>query len=270
MKKFKKRLITGLSLGLSAITVGAIVSSCASPAVEATDPNPASANSISTNPGDPLTPEQQDYQQKLAAEIKVQFDANAKLDYSNPTDKANIDAQIAKYTKDISTGATGDLIKSISGLNLNLEQQSINFFNLVDNFYDSFNQKNLIPTEDLFEKYYETQPTPPSGRTDWKDLAGLIAFFYSNPYSIILLVQLKLKNNDNYKNLINDILFNAVIASSIISLSSISNYLNKDSASYKAEQYYDSFLQILNTNYSDFIKSLTSATPETTDTNPGN
>lgn len=99
--KLKKCLLTSLSLGLTGITIGAVVSSCASPAGEATDPNPASANSISTNPGDTLTLEQQSYQQQLAAEIKVQFDANASLDYSKPEDKANIDNQIAEYKKAI-------------------------------------------------------------------------------------------------------------------------------------------------------------------------
>lgn len=207
--KLKKCLLTSLSLGLSAITIGAVVSSCASPAAEATDPNPASANSISTNPGDQLTPEQQDYQQKLATEIKVQFDANASLDYSKPEDKANIDNQIAEYDKELSTGDLSALNAKILSLatlgnidNPSKEdiQEATNLFSV---FYDNFKQKNLLPTEDEINKYLSSSyTTSTSGNPiDWKAVAAIFGVFYTNPKDIILLYQcilLRLKTETSF------------------------------------------------------------------------
>lgn len=195
--KLKKCLLTGFSLGLSAITVGAVVSSCATSASQATDPNPASANSVSTNPGDPLTPDQQAYQQKLAAEIKVQFDANANLNYSNPTDKANIDEQISEYDKELSTGDLGALNAKISSLLTlgNIDNPSKEYVQEVNNlfsvFYDNFKQKNLLPTEDEINKYLSSSSAIPKSESpiDWKAVAASFGVFYTNPKDIILLYQ---------------------------------------------------------------------------------
>lgn len=191
--RLKKCLLTSLSLGLTGITIGAIVSSCASPAAEATDPNPASANSISTNPGDPLTPEQQDYQQKLAAEIKVQFDANAKLDYSIPADKANIDSQIAEYDKELTTAKLGQLATKTNELiNSPVGDSTISdeLQKMFSDFYENFKQKNLIATESEMNEYFAISNKDDNASLNWKFKAGEYAAFYSNPKAFILLKQL--------------------------------------------------------------------------------
>lgn len=257
--KLKKCLLTSLSLGLTGITIGAIVSSCASSTsaeTKATDPNPASANSISTNPGDPLTPEQQDYQQKLAAEIKVQFDANAKLDYSVPADKEKIDNQIAEYKRTFENGALKDLITEINELDATSKELEIQLSNLLASFYDNFKQKNLIPTEEIITNYYNENP-PPSGITNWKQLSGIFSVFYSNPKDIILMDQLLLKNKDNLLSI--NLSFQTIFESPITLsgfFASTQISMDKNSSSYITEKNYDSFLKILGTQYNDFINSL--------------
>lgn len=248
MKKFKKRLITGLSLGLSAITVGAIVSSCASSATQATDPNPASANSISTNPGDPLTPEQQDYQQKLAAEIKVQFDANAKLDYSAPADKANIDSQITKYENELNSGAVGSLISAYGKLDKTSATFQQDLTNLYINFYNesNFNQKNLLPPSKLMQEIfnYSNDPTI-NAKNIIEAVWASIEIFFSNPKAIILLIQCHIKKDDiDIKNPLSfdNSYFFIAFQSSMAILNISINETSKNSSFYNAEQYYNSML----------------------------
>lgn len=226
--KLKKCLLTSFSLGLSAITIGAVVSSCASPAVEATDPNPASANSISTNPGDPLTPEQQDYQQKLAAEIKVQFDANASLDYSKPEDKANIDNQIVEYTNQINNGNLKDLITKLKSLDLSSENYDKDSYPFYSDFYDNFRQKNLLPTEKELDDYYFKESDTDS-KTYWKAVSGIFAVFYSDPKSIILLNELFYKSTNNLFNLLSNNFFSNFANPIVMTITSwINEYPNDE------------------------------------------
>lgn len=249
MKKFKKRLITGLSLGLSAITVGAIVSSCASSATQATDPNPASANSISTNPGDPLTPEQQDYQQKLAAEIKVQFDANAKLDYSNPTDKANIDSQITEYEKSIDNNVEYvNFIKQFTAFDSALPTNETDSVNLSINFYDNFKQKNLLATEQEITNYLTSIGATQLDATKyWKTYAMWFGLIYVNPKSFILLAQLSAKISYNQLDG-KDIYMNNSISNCKIAYEELTNknFLTKTGPAYLGLKYYQPFLLEIN------------------------
>lgn len=247
--KLKKCLLTGFSLGLSAITIGAVVSSCASPAVEATDPNPASANSLTTNPGDPLTPQQQDYQQKLAAEIKVQFDANASLDYSVPADKANIGNQIAEYEKSIDNNVEYvNFIKQFTAFDSALPTNETDSVNLSINFYDNFKQKNLLATEQEITNYITSIGASQLDATKyWKTYAIWFGLIYVNPKSFILLAQLSAKiaynqldGKDIYMN--NSILNCKMAYEEVIN----KNFLTKTGPAYLGLKYYQPFLLEIN------------------------
>lgn len=245
--KLKKCLLTSLSLGLTGITIGAVVSSCASPAAEATDPNPSSANSISTNPGDPLTPQQQDYQQKLAAEIKVQFDANAILDYSKPEDKANIDAQITKYENELNSGAVGSLISAYAKLDKTSATFQQELTNLYINFYNAsnFNQKNLLPPSKLMQEIFNySNDTTINTKNIIESVLASIEIFFSNPKALILLAQCHIKKGDisteNY--FIVDSYFFIARQSSMALLTLSVSDTSKNSSFYNAEQYYNSML----------------------------
>lgn len=251
--KLKKCLITSLSFGLSAITIGAVASGCAdnsSAATKATDPNPASDNSLSTNPGDPLTPEQQAYQQKLAAEIKVQFDANAKLDYSNPEDKANIDSQILEYKKAIDDNDQySNFLKKLLSLDSTMSSFDEEFTNLFVNFYETFKQKNLLPTEQEITDNLSIIAPGANPIPDWKIFSGEFALFYINPNSFILLAQLSVKINYNAdQNSANsDEDFNLSIGLCSYAYSLLTNdILNKNETSYLALQYYEPVLLEIN------------------------
>lgn len=254
MKNLKKRLITGLSLGLSAITVGAVVSSCASSATQATDPNPASANSISTNPGDPLTPEQQDYQQKLAAEIKVQFDANAKLDYSVPADKANIDSQITQYKNNFDESSLKPIIDKINEYSKSEDINGINSY--AKNTYDNFKQKNLLPNSEDVEKInsnntgLELMPN-----ISWYFISLEVLIFYSYQKLVINYLQLNIISNNFEANITEPLNFFKGVFYTLYSMT-LPNILNKESSEFKAIEFYEpTLLEINNLISTSGIKS---------------
>lgn len=92
-----------------------------------------------------------DYQLKLANDIQVEYNANKRLDYSIPEDKANINQQISKYNDELNKGKLGNLVTKYNeisnptaGSNPTTEDE-VN--NLLSIFYDNFKQKNLIPTQ---------------------------------------------------------------------------------------------------------------------------
>lgn len=200
-KNYKKYLIASFSLGLTTIAVGSIAASCATTSSSTNNSDPSNGNGsdtstpsesgLVTTPGQPLTQEQMDYESKLASDIQTQYEANVKLNYSVPEDKANIDDQISKYDAELSKGELGNLATKYNemsnppaGSSPTTSAEEVN--SLLSTFYDNFKQKNLIPTQDEITKYSEL---PADGSVSWKVVSGYYSVFYSNPKAIILLFQ---------------------------------------------------------------------------------
>lgn len=242
---FKKYLIASFGLGISSLTAAAIASSCGiinnSSDNSKDNSDSPSEDSLTTEPGQPLTQTQINYQKKLASQIQVQFDANAKLDYTVPADKANIDNQIKDYQTKISSGALKDFINKFNALD---NTDAIKFNNelkiLFSDLYDNFKQKNLIPTETTINEYYK-KINPEDSTSDWKVDAGKFAVFYSDPKNIILIAQCALMAGKDSLSPETEKLISDVILPSIPN----KNMLSASGPDYIAFSYYEDYISKL-------------------------
>lgn len=259
-KKLKKYLLTSLTLDSSTVAAGTVLTSCgeiekskeSKPSNESNDedisnlahfnwdPSLASASdpgsliNLSIDEDKGLTADQIKYNQDLAKKILVNFN---KLDELNKTKKISnkvINYLYGIYFSNIKNGPLKPFAVYAS-----LDYENIKYF--YSTYYDSFSQKNLLPTEDEFNHSYLNTSRLALNSDEWKITAGIFAVFYTDPMDILMIAKLIKLFPESIKDVSGNIEVSLSKAVDLVK-KLLLKPLSKESSAYQALMFYEELL----------------------------
>lgn len=120
-----------------------------------------------------------------------------------------------------------------------LDYENIKYF--YSTYYDSFSQKNLLPTEDEFNHSYLNTLRLASNSDEWKTTAGIFAVFYTDPMDILMIAKLIKLFPESIKDVGGNI---EVLLSKTVDLVKklLVKPLSKESSAYQALMFYEELL----------------------------
>lgn len=262
-KKFKKYLVTSITLGTSTLAAGTLLTSCAdtedkkelkssnesdyedisnlayfnwNPNSENVS-NSGSLTNLTIDEDNALTPTQIKFNKNLSQKILINFSKLKELNESKKISFKAINKLYQIYSSNIKNGP----LKSFAAHAIN-DYKNIEDFYLA--YYDIFSQKNLLPTEDEINYSYLNNLPLSSNSEKWKSISGIFAVFYTDPMDLLMITKL-IKTFPEYIKETNDDFKNSLYKTIDLVKNFLVKPLSKESSAYQALMFYKEILDII-------------------------
>lgn len=259
-KKFKKYLTTSITLGTSTLAAGTLLTGCAdvegkkeSKSSNESDyedisnlayfnwnPNsenasdPGSLPNLTIDEDNALTPAQVKFNSGLAKKILINFNKLKELNESKKISLKAVNKLYQIYSFNVKNGP----LKSFAA-HASTDYKNIQDFYLA--YYDTFSQKNLLPTEDEINYSYPNKLDAVSNSDKWKSISGIFAVFYTDPMDILMITKL-IQMFPEYTQNINDNLKNSLFETISLIKNLLVKPLSKESSAYQTLMLYKEVL----------------------------